>query len=109
MTDLHAVCEVLLPELSFRELGDHLLADYDAERAQSLFDIRRQEPAVVQVLYVPELSANAATVLGQLGTATSQRTADKAKARDIEAKVNIQRATQDRFTCTKGDALVSPD
>ena len=28
---------------------------------------------MVQVLYVPELSANAATVLGQLGTATSQR------------------------------------
>jgi hypothetical protein len=43
------------------------------ERSQSVFDIRRQEPAVVQVLYVPELSAGAATVLGQLGTATSQR------------------------------------
>jgi CheY-like chemotaxis protein len=43
------------------------------EQSQSVFDIRRQEPAVVQVLYVPDLSARAATVLGQLGTATSQR------------------------------------
>jgi hypothetical protein len=44
-----------------------------SSQSQSVFDIRRQEPAVTRVLYVPELSVHAAQVLGQLGTASSQR------------------------------------
>jgi HEAT repeat protein len=39
----------------------------------SVFDLKRQEPSVVQVLYVPELSARAATVLGQLASVNGQR------------------------------------
>jgi len=42
-------------------------------QAQQVFDVRRQEPAVTRVLYVPELSKRAAQVLGNLGTASSQR------------------------------------
>jgi CheY-like chemotaxis protein len=41
-------------------------------QSQAVFDVRRQEPAIGRVLYVPELSAAAATVLGNLGTASSQ-------------------------------------
>lgn len=44
-----------------------------SSQSQSVFDIHRQEPAVTRVLYVPELSVHAAQVLGQLGTASSQR------------------------------------
>jgi len=44
-----------------------------AQGPQKVFDVRREEPAVVQALYVPELSAQAATLLGELGTVRSQR------------------------------------
>ncbi len=40
---------------------------------QRVFDVRRQEPALAPLLYVPELSTRAAAVLGQLGTVKSQR------------------------------------
>jgi len=42
------------------------------ESNQRLFDLIRQEPAVLQVLYVPELTARAVTVLARLGTSKSQ-------------------------------------
>ncbi len=38
-----------------------------------VFDVRRQEASVLQVLYMPDLTARAATVLGRLGTAKGQR------------------------------------
>ncbi len=38
-----------------------------------VFDLQKQESAVLQVLYVGELSTRAAKVLGQLGTARGQR------------------------------------
>jgi CheY-like chemotaxis protein len=44
-----------------------------SSQAQNVFDVRRHEGAVLEALYVPDLSARAAAVLGQLGTATSQR------------------------------------
>jgi hypothetical protein len=40
---------------------------------QRVFDVRRQEPALATLLYVPELSTRVAVVLGQLGTAKGQR------------------------------------
>jgi hypothetical protein len=40
---------------------------------QSLYDLRRQEPAVQSALYEPTLTQPAANVLSMLGTATSQR------------------------------------
>ncbi len=40
---------------------------------QRVFDVRRQEPALAPLLYVPELSTRVAVVLGQLGTAKGQR------------------------------------
>ena len=43
------------------------------ETPSRAFDLQKQEPAVVRLLYVPELSTRAATVLGQLGTARGQR------------------------------------
>ena len=45
-----------------------------SERPQRVFDLRRQESALEQALYKPELSARAATALGQLGTVKSQKT-----------------------------------
>jgi CheY-like chemotaxis protein len=44
-----------------------------AERRDRVFDAARQEPAVVRALFVPELSATAATILGQSATALAQR------------------------------------
>ncbi len=44
-----------------------------AARPQRVFDVYRQEPAVVAALYMPELTTRATAVLAELGTATSQR------------------------------------
>ena len=44
-----------------------------AEQAPQWFDSRRLVPAVERAIYVPELSAPAAIVLGKLGTSTGQR------------------------------------
>jgi CheY-like chemotaxis protein len=41
--------------------------------AQKLYDLRRQEQAVQAALYMPPLTLPATVVLGNLGTATSQR------------------------------------
>ncbi len=40
---------------------------------QRLFDLRRQEPALLEALYVPELTPRAAVVLGRLGSIRAQR------------------------------------
>jgi CheY-like chemotaxis protein len=42
-------------------------------QSQRVFDIHRQEAPVARAMYVPELSKSAVQVLGQLGTASSQR------------------------------------
>jgi CheY-like chemotaxis protein len=44
-----------------------------SSQTQNVFDVGRHEGALLEALYVPDLSARAAAVLGQLGTATSQR------------------------------------
>ena len=48
------------------------LADISSHN-QSVFDVRRYESNLMQVLFVPELSERIAMVLGHLGTAESQR------------------------------------
>jgi HEAT repeat protein len=45
----------------------------EAARPELVYDVYRQEPALATTLYIPELSARAAAVLAELGTATSQQ------------------------------------
>ncbi|MGD9720867.1 MAG: HEAT repeat domain-containing protein [Pirellulales bacterium] len=44
-----------------------------AASPQRVFDIYREEPAVTSALYVPELTTHASAVLGDIGTASAQR------------------------------------
>jgi HEAT repeat protein len=64
--------------VSPRERKEQAVAALDwlvdlVHRPRRAFDVRRQEPAVARALFVDELSTRAADVLGQLGTATAQR------------------------------------
>ncbi len=43
-----------------------------ADRPQKAFDVRREEPAIVQALASPPLTPKAASLLGRLGTANAQ-------------------------------------
>lgn len=56
----------------------------------NVFDVKRQESSVVQVLYVPDLSARAATVLGELATVNGQRSL--LELADLEAQPLSARA-----------------